>query len=380
MVINIKHTVKHFGITIITMCAVLVTTMFTNLYLDMVSAADLFTTPEQIILKDAQIATAKMVCIICGAVLMMTSVVMLVFYIRQYVDSHKKELGILKALGHSNFKIAKSFWVFGINVFVGTGLGFAFAYAIMEKFYEVQNADGIFPAFGFTFHPILLIVLVLVPTAAFMLISVGFALLSLRRPVIGMLKEIYVGGSRNKKVKNRKNERAFKSELRSASRGSNKFLLFFILFAAFCFASNLQMAVSMRDYTSDMMSGMILVIGMTISVVMLYISVNAVINGNRRCVAMMRTVGYSDSECYSAVLGCYRPMAYMGFAVGTAYQYGLLRIMIDIVFADFEGLPPYELNIKSVAVSLALFVLFYELLMLYFSRKIKDISVKEIML
>ncbi|MFQ6968828.1 MAG: FtsX-like permease family protein [Subdoligranulum sp.] len=50
---------------------------------------------------------------------------MLLFYIKHYIDTHKKELGILKALGYSNIKIAKSFWVFGISIFIGTVTGYA---------------------------------------------------------------------------------------------------------------------------------------------------------------------------------------------------------------------------------------------------------------
>ena len=51
---------------------------------------------------------------------------MLLFYIKHYIDTHKKELGILKGRWDiQTSKIAKSFWVFGISIFIGTVTGYA---------------------------------------------------------------------------------------------------------------------------------------------------------------------------------------------------------------------------------------------------------------
>ena len=55
---------------------------------------------------NAQVSTAKVVCLVSGGCLLLTAIVMLLFYIKHYIDTHKKELGILKALGYSNIKIA----------------------------------------------------------------------------------------------------------------------------------------------------------------------------------------------------------------------------------------------------------------------------------
>jgi ABC-type antimicrobial peptide transport system permease subunit len=80
---------------------------------------------QVLIFYEAQVSTAKVVSLVSGGCLLITSVIMLIFYIKHYIDTHKKELGILKALGYSNFQIAKNFWVFGISVFIGTVIGFA---------------------------------------------------------------------------------------------------------------------------------------------------------------------------------------------------------------------------------------------------------------
>ena len=95
---------------------------------------------------------------------------------------------------------------------------------------------------------------------------------------------------------------------------------------------------------------------------------------------MMRVFGYSQKECSKAILSGYRPMSYIGFAVGTVYQYVLLRIMVDIVFKDVENVPAYEFDFPVMLISLAAFVVIYEAVMHIYSERIKKISVKEIML
>lgn len=73
-------------------------------------------------------------------------------------------------------------------------------------------------------------------------------------------------------------------------------------------------------------------------------------------------------------------MSYIGFVIGTGYQYGLLRLMVDIVFKDFEDAPVYKFDVPVMLVSLVCFITIYEILMYVYSEKIKKISIKEIMI
>ena len=73
-------------------------------------------------------------------------------------------------------------------------------------------------------------------------------------------------------------------------------------------------------------------------------------------------------------------MSYIGFVIGTVYQYGLLRLMVDIVFKDFEDVPVYKFDVPVMLVSLVCFITIYEILMYVYSEKIKKISIKEIMI
>ena len=48
---------------------------------------------------DVQISLSWMVAMVSGVVLSLTSVLLYVFYIKQFVDDHKEQLGIFKGFG-----------------------------------------------------------------------------------------------------------------------------------------------------------------------------------------------------------------------------------------------------------------------------------------
>ena len=91
MVVGIKDAAKLLGISIISCCAVLVCTMFLNYYIDIVSIKEQITMPQVMVFYEAQVSTAKVVCMVSGGCLLMTSVIMLIFYIKHYIDTHKKQ-------------------------------------------------------------------------------------------------------------------------------------------------------------------------------------------------------------------------------------------------------------------------------------------------
>lgn len=381
MVIGIKDALKFIGISVISCCAVLVCTMFFNFYLDIAAIENEIVSEEIMLFYNAQVSTSKVVCFVSGGCLLVTSVIMLVFYIRYYIDAHKKELGILKALGYSDRKIAGHFYVFAVSVLIGTSAGFALSFAIMPFFYRLQNEDKILPEFTIGFHPSIFIYFVVIPTALFALLSVVYAYIKLKMPVISLLKDNVYTQSNPKKTKTEKNtDRPFIDDLKRNTLKTKKTLVFFSIFSAFCFSAMMQMSYSMIDLSSEMMAAMIMIIGIILSCVTLFLAVTTVINGNTKTIAMMRVFGYSQKECCNALLGGYRPLAYIGFAAGTVYQYALLRVMVDVVFKNIENVPLYEFNFKAMLVTLICFAVIYELVMYFYSERIKKISVKEIML
>lgn len=381
MLIGIKSASKLVGISIITCCAVLVCTMFLNFYFDVQSIESEITSELSMIFYNAQVSTAKVVCLVSGGCLLITSVVMLMFYIKHYIDTHKKELGILKALGYSNLKVAKCFWVFGISAFIGTAIGFSGAFAMMPRFYALQNEDNLLPEIAIHFHPTVFLYFVILPTVGFSLLAIGYAWCKLKRPILSLLKNDFQTFTKTKKhTEDKLSECSFVDDLKRNTLKSKKVLVFFIIFASFCFSAMTQMSFSMKDLSSEMMGAMILMIGLALAFTTLFLAITTVIHGNIKTIAIMRTFGYSQKECCKAILGGYRPMSYIGFAIGTGYQYALLRIMVDIVFKDIEGVPVYQFDFPVMIISLAVFIVIYEILIFVYSEKIKKISLKEIMI
>lgn len=381
MVVGIRDAAKLAGILIVSCCAVFVCTLFLNFNMDIVGIRDEITSEQVMMFYDAQVSTAKVVSLLSGGCLLITSVIMLMFYIKHYIDTHKKELGILKALGYSRFKIASNFWVFGSGIFFGTMIGFGGAWILMDAFYEVQNEDGILPEILPHFHLLLLFMLVVLPAFAFSIISIFYAFLKLSRPVLGLLKEDWQVSVRRKQYKEKEDqERPFLEEMKRGTLREKRTLVFFIIFAAFCFSSMTQMSFSMNELASAMMGVMIMIIGMVLACTTLFLAITTVISGKKKAIAMMRVFGYTQKQCCGAVLGGYRPVGYIGFAIGTVYQYIILKMAVSVIFKDIAGVPDYKFDLQGMLVSLGAFVAIYEVVMHYYSEKIKKVSVKEIML
>ncbi len=378
MIIGIKDIAKLFAITIVACCAVFVCSLFLNYNIDIVGIKDEITTSQGMIMYDAQVANGKVVVGVSGGCLVITTIIMLIFYVKIYIDSHGKELGILKALGYSNFNIARHFWVFGISVFIGSVLGYIGAYVYMPTFYEVQNNEGLFPQMLPQFHFYLVFSLLVFPAVFFMLVAVLYAFFKMKSPVIALLKEM-----QNVRIKIGKKELKdfpFLTDLRKNTLRSRKILVFFVGFSAFCFSAMTQMAMSMDDLSSESFSWMIISIGLILAFMTLLMSLTSVVKANIKTIAMMKVFGYSEKECSSSILGGYRPASYIGFVIGTVYQYLLLRIMVDVVFAGLDSMPEYSFDYKALAISLVIFAASYELITCCYSRKIGKQSVKSIMI
>lgn len=376
MIVSIKDIFKMIGMLIVSFCAVIVCAMFLNYYLDLISAEDLIIADASKIFYNAQCSTAKIVSGVSGGCLLVTTVVLLCFYIGHYIDTHQKQLGIMKALGYTRFSVAKNFWVFGLPIFTGTVFGYLGAHLLMPKLYEIQNKDGYLPDISISFHPGLCILLVLVPTVFFSLLAIVYSFLKLRVPALWLIRE----QSKRKIITAKKDtELPFLQELEKSNVRQKKSLIFFITFSVFCFAAMTQMSCSMDELASRMMSIMIMSIGFVLAIVTLFIATTSVIKANRKTIIMMKVFGYSAKECSRAVLNGYRPWAYLGFVLGTIYQYVLLKVMVLVVFKEVEGVPEYQFDIPVMIITLIAFLILYETIMFVYTKTMEKLSVKEIM-
>jgi putative ABC transport system permease protein len=348
----------------------------------MARVAQLISDPNVLIFYDLQVMSGKVTSAVSGGCLLLTSVVTLFFYIKHYIDAHKPELGVLKALGYSNIKIARGFWVFGLSALAGSGIGFCGAFAFMPAFYETMNDKGILPDISVHFNGELVFYLIVLPTLFFSLLSVAYGLFKLKSPVMELIKGNGVK-VRNKKGRSRgrRSEKGFLRELRRSTVSSRFSLVFFIAFSSFCYSSMTQMSFSMDKLSSRMMGVMMMGIGLVLAFTALLLALTTVMKLNAKTIAMLRVFGYSDRECGNTVLNGYRPAAYLGFAIGTAYQYGLLKLMVSFFFAQsVVEIPEYRFDIKALVIALVTFAFAYEIIVLIYSTKIKRLPLKRIMM
>lgn len=375
MTVSFKDALKFIGIIITVCCAVFVCNLFLNYDIDLNAIAGEVAESQQVAYKAMRLNN-KVVCAVTGGCLAMTSAVLLVFYIGNYIKEHSARFGILKALGYGDFKVAASCAVFGLCVFIGAAAGYALSWAFMTRFYAGQNDGEALPTVVMHFQPVLLLVVVL-PTLFYSALSVLIAYKKLKAPALSLIK----GGEKPRRVKMRKSEsdRNFLTELAFRVFGGRKMLVFFVGFGCFCFAAMTQMGLSMRSYASDMMGYMILIIGLVLAAMSLLLALSAVISGNAKTIAMLKANGYGIKESGLAVLGLYHIPAVIGYAIGSVYQWGVLNVMINIVFSSVEGTAHYAFDWKAFGVCTAIFIVAYEALNIYYVWRITKTPLKSIM-
>ncbi len=377
MIISLKDSLKLFGISIVCFCAVFVCTFFLNYYMDVLPLRE-SVSAEIMPLYNAQLATAKMTCVITGGFLSVIAIIMLLFYIKLYIDNHRKAIGIFKAMGYSNFKIAKSFLLFGLSAFIGCGSGFAVGWAFMPLIYKSLTIEGL-PVINASFHVSLLFYLVVISTIIFTLIAFLYATFSLKTPVLTLMKGEQ---TKTKKVKasHKDINRPFLKEMCVSTLKSKKMLAFFVAFSCFCFSAMVQMGLSMEDLTTTTMGGMILVIGLVLAFVSMLMAMTSLVKNNTKNIAVMKAMGFSKKECFTSIFLGYIPFALLGFAVGTIYQYGLLYFMVNLIFKDVASVPEYDFNVPVFFITLFVFVVCYAIVFAVYLHKANKVSVKEIML
>ena len=209
-------------------------------------------------------------------------------------------------------------------------------------------------------------------------LSILFALRTLKQPALALLRD--QKDTANKAHHRKDNALPFLKDLKRTTLFSKKMLVFFIAFSAFCFSAMMQMAISMRDLASEQMSLIMLTIGLILAFTTLFLSLSRVVKGNTKTIAMMRSFGYSHKECSRSILHTYRPIAYIGFLIGTLYQYALLKIILTLLFTDVLNMPQYQFDWNGFVITGFVFVIAYEVILYLYSLQIKNTSLKQIML
>lgn len=378
MVISYRDGAKLIGIIIITFCASVISSLFLNYNMDLsISKSSLI----QQGLKDIYLMlknTGIMITIVCGCCILITTGIMLIFYIKNYIDQHRKEFGILKALGYTNLQIASRFWVFAICVFIGTCLGYIAAAIYMPRFYEIQNNEGYLPVINNEIHLEIMLLVVVMPTLLFSLFSILYSFIKLNTPAITLLQGSCAAKRYRQEKSSSISHKPFLLDMRTATLKSRRILVFLVGFSAFVYSAVIQTAYGIKNLTSETFAIMMVIIGMILSIVTIFLSLNSVVYANAKSISLMSMMGYSWKECCKMILGGYRKYSYLGFICGTIYQYALIKISLKIIFTN--ELPKFDFNALSFALTLFMYILIYETIQKYQANKIKKSCMKRVML
>lgn len=381
--ITVKDVFKLIGVVIITFCAVFICTLFLNYNLDLKAIEHLLTEHQYNIYK-AKIIMGNAIAVACGGVLGATTVVILIFAIKHYIDTNKPNMGILKALGHSNLRIASSFYIFGVSVLLGTATAFVSAYAFMPVMYDALDSASELPNVIISFHTSLLFALVIIPSIFVAIISIIYAFIKLNHSplqLINGIENIKVNKRIAKIQQGKTRDISFLRELKTTTLFKNLVLLFFVGFAGFGFSAQIQMSFSMEKLNAGVLFTVILVIiGIILGLVTLLIALSSVVDSNKKYISLLKAYGYTSNECNSSLLGGYRISAYIGFAIGTIYQYVLIKQMVKIFSGTYDMNLEVSFNVSAFFITLMLFVAAYEIIMLFYQKYIEKISLREIMI
>ena len=379
---SIKDLYRLVVVSIISFCAVFVTNLFLNFYLDIRLLDQTNWLPEIRAAYDAQVAISWLIASISGAVLSLTSILLLFFYIRQFIDQHKPELGILKALGYKNWEIARKFWIFSLPIGLGTSIGYFSSFVMMPHFYQLRNQSGVLPEITIRQHWPLFLFLVVLPTLAIAALAVLYASYCLRLPALDLLKRVSPSrkSPKRKTVKQIRKDRPFLKDLSASLLWSRKLLIFFVIFGSMCFSAMIQLSFGMKELTDETIQIMMMSIGTVLSVAILYLSLGVLLQENQETLAIMKVFGYSRNECHKSLFAPYRILAFLGFVLGTGYQYGIMQLLLRLMEKSIAQKVDYDFDFGVCLMTLLVFVLVYESLIYLSSRRIDQLTIKQVML
>ncbi len=120
---------------------------------------------------------------------------LLVIFMKRYIDKNKKDIYTLYALGYTNIEISKSLMVFPIFVSLFTIVGYIIGLLASVSMFDLYSAKYLFPKADFTIYYDIFLYSVIVPIVVLLIFNYLY---------------IYITVSRKKKEKYRKHFKIFK--------------------------------------------------------------------------------------------------------------------------------------------------------------------------
>jgi|LSQX01.2.fsa_nt_gb predicted lysophospholipase L1 biosynthesis ABC-type transport system permease subunit len=368
---------KNLAIVLICVCAVFVSLMFSNLFLDLNNTDMSLLNLQETAFLEAQKDQCLIVLLTGGVTMSGIAIVMVVFFIRNFIKKNESQMGILKAIGYSNFKIALFNIKPALVAVVGCWLGYIIGILFLPTFYNLFQED--FPyQVAYNFQIVNLLVAIIGPAILFPIISFLYAFMALRKPALLMIRK-----TKNMKFKKKEesiSSTSFEKEMMFNSLRSNISLVIFVLLGSFSFSAMIQMAISMVELeVSGVSVAMIGVIGAILGTIAVAVPIDALAERNAKPIALLKSFGYSEKKCTLLLFAPYLLVAFLGFVFGTLYQFGLLSFIVNVTFKNTEGMPIYNFSLIAFFVTMIAVILAFALFGFIFARKMSKVSFREVM-
>lgn len=372
--IRFKNVLKGFGGAIVIFCAAFIVYLFQGFRLDLLKLdVGQFSTAQKA-LYDAQITQSNLMLAISTGILGVFAVITLFFSISKYIKDNQQNMGILKAMGYERKQIAIEFTKFSFNAFLGSLLAIAAGVIFQPLFYREMTKDAILPAITPSFHPLFVLILLIVPGVIFGIAAYFIAYRKLAKRPLEMIR-----GGKSKRTKKLKEKKTFLKTLKHAMLKNHISLIVFVGFASLCFGATVQMSFSLNQlHVSSFFFWMMFGIGLLLGSSILYLAFSFAYTENREYVSLMKAYGYHDREALQTMYGGYALVTVLGFLIGTVYQYGLICLMIDL-FSE-TMLIAFTFHPSGLVYTLLIFIPMYLLINLHFYFKLKKLPIKDALL
>lgn len=139
-------------------------------------------------------------------------------------------------------------------------------------------------------------------------------------------------------------------------------------------------ASSQQKGTYFALSFLFISIGLALSILTISIVMKIIISSNRKYLAMMKAFGYTNAECNRIVLSGFRIIAYIGFIIGTLYAIVLTKFLFDLLAKASTVAIPMTPDSKVITISLVIFAVSYEVIMLLYKKSMNAVTLQEVMM
>lgn len=370
------------SLVIVSFTVAFVCSLFLNYLLDLTEFKKTFFDEMILMELNSRETMARFTFMLTFIMLGVTTIFLIISAVNTFIDEHQPVMGMLKAMGYSNLKIAMDFYKFGLAIFMGLLLGYLSSMTIAPVFYDAFAGESHTNP-PLTFQMMTVVYMVLIPTLVMIVISVLHAYRRLRKRPLEMIYHVSVIKASDKlatyQEKNKDNDYLKSISRVTIRRHRGKTLL--VIFAGFCFAAMMQMPITLWNSGFSLIGAMIMVVSaVTLGCGILYITLNIVVNANRKAIAIMKMCGYSDHECNKVFLKPYKCYGYMGFIIGSIYQFLLVKMIMQ--FYEKSN-PDFSFEVvfrfDGLLLIFILFFCYYHLLLVLCKRRMKKVSYDQLL-